>query len=421
VVAAILETVESTSQYRTNSLFSQKAPYRAPSDIPGLDNIVEIDLDTCTAWVEPNVTMEELVQATVIYGLIPAVVAASRKVSVANAFAATTTESSSFKFGTFDCAVLSLENVLSNGQYVMARTTDRNTTDLLFGSAGAMHSLGLTTLLEIALIPASEYVEVTYWPVFSVSGIMRKIRQEGQDPSMLKTSVVNDSTDFVESCMFDAFSGVVITGRFISSADHISIPPTPDGQDFVNHARSVWNATRYDCQQRVDVFHTMKYLFRYDDHRTISVQKQRGFNRQDRANRIEQTRNMMLQDIGMPPNAAAKHIHNFHEAQDIWPIWIHPVKPPSAFGRRSFGIGAAVEQDFWNVRFYSPSATCDGVMERRLRDAHGFRYLHCRAPCNDDTAWVFHDDRWYSELRSRWNAQGFPDISTRLGTSHPLI
>ncbi|KAL5379827.1 hypothetical protein PMIN02_010805, partial [Paraphaeosphaeria minitans] len=56
-----------------------------------------------------------------------------------------------------------------------------------------------------------------------------------------------------------------------------------------------------------------------------------------------------------------------------------------------------------------PSAACDGAMERRLRNAQGFRYLHCRAPCSEETVWVFHNDRWYGALRSRWKAQGLPD------------
>jgi hypothetical protein len=59
-------------------------------------------------------------------------------------------------------------------------------------------------------------------------------------------------------------------------------------------------------------------------------------------------------------------------------------------------------------------------MERRLRDMHGFRYLHCRAPCSEHTAWVFHDDRWYGEMRSRWKAHGFSAVGTRLARPQPL-
>lgn len=133
VVTVIRKTIEDTSRYQTGNRSAQQAPYNAPMDIPGLNKIIQIDRDTSTAWVEPNVTTEKFVQATLARGLVPAVVAASRAVSVADAFSATTTESSSFKFGSFDCAVLSLETILSNGQYVMATINDHETSDLLAG------------------------------------------------------------------------------------------------------------------------------------------------------------------------------------------------------------------------------------------------------------------------------------------------
>ncbi|KAH8727424.1 hypothetical protein GQ44DRAFT_748415 [Phaeosphaeriaceae sp. PMI808] len=272
VVAAIRETIENASRRQASNLYTQKAPYNAPSDIPGLDKVVQIDLDTYTAWVEPNVTMGALVRATLACGLVPGVVAASKAVSVADAFAATTTGSSSFKFGTFDCTVLSLETILSNGQYVMAMIDDCDTSDVLCGSAGAMHSLGLTTLLEIALIPASEYVEITYWPVLSVSESVRKMQQVERDPPTLKMSVVDSSTDFVENIMFDSSSGLVITGRFIPTptADRTSVSQLSEGNSFVQHARSVWHDSQDNYEQRVEIIHILEYLFRHDDRRAFN-------------------------------------------------------------------------------------------------------------------------------------------------------
>ncbi|OAL42835.1 hypothetical protein IQ07DRAFT_312262 [Pyrenochaeta sp. DS3sAY3a] len=56
VVSVIRETIGDTSRYQTGNRSTQKAPYNAPIDIPGLNKIVQIDRDTSTAWVEPNVT-----------------------------------------------------------------------------------------------------------------------------------------------------------------------------------------------------------------------------------------------------------------------------------------------------------------------------------------------------------------------------
>jgi hypothetical protein len=128
----------------------------------------------------------------------------------------------------------------------------------------------------------------------------------------------------------------------------------------------------------------------------------------------------VLQDIGLPFQTVEEHMNSFHENQGIWPVCIYPVETPRTFGRRSFGIGAAFDHVFFNLRFYSSHTACNGIMERCLRNMHGFRYLQCRAPCSEATAWVFHDDRWYGELRSRWKSHGLSDMGSRLGSPQPL-
>ncbi|KAF9729964.1 24-dehydrocholesterol reductase precursor [Paraphaeosphaeria minitans] len=265
-VAALRRTIEETGQIRPSSSFrAQRAAFNAPSDVPGFDKIVQLDFDTSTAWVEPNVTMGTLVQATLECGFVPAVVAGSKTISVADAFAATTTESSSFMFGTFDCTVLSMEVILSNGQYVMARSDDKDTADLLWGSAGALHSLGLTTLLEIALIPAGGYVEVMYSPIFSISGARCMMQQIERGPSGPPLSMLDLSTDFVEVIMFDSSSGLAITGRFTPTTGRASVLQSLKGNSFSRHARSVWYDSRLAYKRRVEILPVMEYLFRHDD------------------------------------------------------------------------------------------------------------------------------------------------------------
>ncbi|KAF9730288.1 24-dehydrocholesterol reductase precursor [Paraphaeosphaeria minitans] len=395
-VAALRRTIEETGQIRPSSSFrAQRAAFNAPSDVPGFDKIVQLDFDTSTAWVEPNVTMRTLVQATLDHALVPAVVAASETVSVADASAATTTESSSFTFGTFDCTVLSMEMILSNGQYVMARTDDRNTADLLWGSAGALHSLALTTLLKIVLISAGEYVEIMYSPISSISKarcMMDRIERGHSGPHL---SMLDLSKDFVEIIMFGSSSGLAIIGRFTPTTGRAFVLQSLKGNSFSRHARPVWCDSRFAHKRRVEILPVMEYLFRHDDRRRPARGKRRSRDQKSNANFGD-------------------------EAQGVWPIWMYPSRPPESTGRCSFGTGVRFEHMFWNIRFYSPSAACDGAMERRLRITHGFRYLHCRAPCSEETVWVFHNDRWYGALRSRWKAQGLPDVGTRLRTARPL-
>ncbi|KAL5404075.1 hypothetical protein PMIN04_012669 [Paraphaeosphaeria minitans] len=220
--------------------------------------------------------------------------------------------------------------------------------------------------------------------------------------------------------MFDSSSGLVITGRFTPTTGGASILPLPEGNSFSRHVLSVWRETKLAYKRQSEILPIMDYLFRHDDRRAQARRKRRSWGQRSGTNFGYEAPSAVMQDIGLPTESTEEHIRNFHEFQGVWPIWMYPVSPPAMFGRYSFGTGFAFEHMFWNIRFYSPSATCDGAMERRLRNMHGFRYLHCRAPCSEETVWVFHNDRWYGALRSRWNAQGLPDVGTRLRTSRPL-
>ncbi|KAF2844752.1 hypothetical protein T440DRAFT_435983, partial [Plenodomus tracheiphilus IPT5] len=113
------------------------------------------------ALVEPNVTMEILVT----HGLVPSVVAGSKSTSIGDAFVAALAGSSSSRSGTFDCAVASIETVRSDGQRKIAKMDSVRSLGLLVSNA-------LTTKLKIILVDAAPSVEITDWPVASVSDAM---------------------------------------------------------------------------------------------------------------------------------------------------------------------------------------------------------------------------------------------------------
>jgi hypothetical protein len=352
------------------AICKQKALSDDPSNLAALNRVVQIDLDTSTAWAEPNVTMDELVQMTLAHRLIPAVVAASKTTTVVDAFATPTCESSSFRFGTFDCAVLSLEAVRRNGQYVMAKLHDCKTADLLFESAEALHRLAFTTLLEIALIPASEYVEISYWPVSSISGAILRMQPKELNSLILDRSAVDSSTDFIESIMFDCSTGVVISGRFTLTMDHPSNPQLPKSDSFVQHAQSIYEASPYT--RSVETIPLMEYLFRHDDFRAAQLGRERHFGDR-RDSLITQDAARVAPDIALPSKAVQEHVHSSLWHQYNRPINISPVEPHSTFGRRSFSTGAAFENVLWNIRVLRrlPRANIyTSNMSKQMRKSH---------------------------------------------------
>lgn len=165
-------------------------------DISSLNQVLQIKNNT--ALVEPNVPMDALVKATMTQDLLPPVVMELPNITVGGGFAGTSGESSSFRYGTFDCTISSVEVVLGNGEVVVAKAGDPESEDLLYGCAGGCGTLGIVTLLELQLIPAKPYVELTYWPVGSVSDAVVKLQEAENDLAV----------DFLDGILFAQNSGI---------------------------------------------------------------------------------------------------------------------------------------------------------------------------------------------------------------------
>jgi len=86
-------------------------------------------------------------------GLVPPVIPEFPGITVGGAFSGTAAASSSFKYGYFDRAVNWVEIVLADGERVKASNTEL--LDLFSGIVGGFGTLGVTTLFEIKLVPAT--------------------------------------------------------------------------------------------------------------------------------------------------------------------------------------------------------------------------------------------------------------------------
>src|SRR5436190_4685457 len=129
-------------------------------DLSDFSHVLEVDTDARTVLVEPNVPMDQLVEATLKHGMVPPVVMEFPGITVGGGFAGSAGESSSFRYGLFDQTVNSVEMVLANGEIVTASRDERP--DLFKAAAGALGTLGITTLIELQLLPAKKFVKTTY-------------------------------------------------------------------------------------------------------------------------------------------------------------------------------------------------------------------------------------------------------------------
>lgn len=105
-------------------------------DTSHLSHVVRVDRFRKKALVEPNVSMEQLVDLTLQSGLIPQVTMDFPGLTCGGEYAGNGRASNSFKYGSFEKTVTWVEIILGNGTRVTASATENP--DLFEGSAGTL-------------------------------------------------------------------------------------------------------------------------------------------------------------------------------------------------------------------------------------------------------------------------------------------
>lgn len=305
-------------------------------DTSNLTHILKIDTTSQIALVEPNVPMDQLVELTLKHGLIPPVVMEFPGITVGGGFAGTSGESSSFKYGFFDNTVNSIEIVLASGRIVTASETDKE--DLFHGAAGSFGTLGVITLLELRLVPAKTYVELTYHPVRSVPAAIQKIEHLMTDPHV----------DYLDGILFSLTSGTIMSGHLTNTTSTSSLRTQrftgPHDPWFYLHASSL---TRSSPTTAVtEAIPLPDYLFRYDRGAFfIGAYAFRyfltPFNRLTRwaLDHFMHTRVMyhamhasglsnryIIQDLALPISSAQDFLTYVDRKFAIYPLWLCPLR-----------------------------------------------------------------------------------------------
>ncbi|KAK3316955.1 hypothetical protein B0H66DRAFT_478479 [Apodospora peruviana] len=399
-------------------------------DISALSNVLEIDQTSKTAVVEPNVPMDKLVQATLAHGLIPPVVMEFPGITVGGGFAGSAGESSSYKYGYFDQTVKGVEVVLASGEVVKASATEKP--DLFKAAAGTAGTLGITTKLELGLIPACRFVKLAYHPYSSVRETVEAVKRETENPE----------NHYVDGILFSKTHGVVMTGKLTDE-----IPPSQKPQTF-SGSWDPWfylHAEKKSLQSRtsdptVDHIPIAEYLFRYDRGGFwVGAEAFKYFGNMIPFNKFTRwflddfmhTRMLyralqgsdmsfgtMVQDLSLPYDTAEAFIDYTDEQLGIWPLWLCPlrgVSPPtfhpfhqSEEGKPqpmlNIGLWGAASKDL------STFINQNRDLEARLKELGGRKVLYSHTYYTEDEFWALYDKKWYDGLRESYSATTLPSI-----------
>lgn len=356
-------------------------------------------------------------------------------------FAGTAGESSSFKYGIFDCTINRIEIVLADGEVVNASSTERS--DLLSGAAGSCGTFGVITLLEIQLIEATKYVELTYHPVTSVSDAVQKCKEETE----------NSSIDYLDGIVYSQSSAVIMTGRLTNTCQPgTKIQRFTRAHDpwFYLHAKDL--ITKSPGKPSTEAIPLVDYLFRYD----------RGafwggahafkyfltpFNRLTRwaLDYFMHTRVMyhalheshianrtIIQDLGIPISNAEEFISFIDSTFAYYPLWLCPIKPSQLLSHTSpqnqlFSMTNPMDRDpdefLLNVGVWGMGSTDRGefisqnrLIEQKVSELSGLKCLYAHAYYTEDEFWGIYDRKAYEALREKYNATTLPTIYDKVKT-----
>jgi delta24-sterol reductase len=404
-------------------------------DTSKLNNVLSVDEEKKTALVEPNVSMDSLVAATLPYCLVPPVVMEFPGITAGGGFSGTSGESSSFRYGFFDRTIQRIEMVLANGEKVTASSTDKP--DLFWGAAASFGTLGVITLLEIQLIESKTYVELTYHKMSNMPEAIKKMGEITKDVS----------NDYLDGIVFSKDWIVVCSGRLTSGGDReIPVQRFTRAKDpwFYLHTKKITSKATGD--HIVELVPLVDYLFRYDRGgfwvgRYAFKYFITPFNRISRRvlDKFMHTRVMyhalhqsghsnqyIIQDVAVPYEAADEFVNWLQEHFGHYPLWLCPLRqcgkaadsPHGLFAKKLDPNSPGYLMNF-GVWGPGPSNRREFVranrrLEQKVQDLQGKKWLYAHAYYTEEEFWSIYDRKEYDALRTKYHATYLPSVYDKI-------
>lgn len=145
-------------------------------NVEGFNQILSIDPDNLTVTAECHVTIRQLCDYTLQYGLLPLVTPEFQDFTVGGLFAGEGIQTSAHKYGVFSSSVSGIEIVTAAGEAIYA-TPANQYADLFYAARGAFSTIGVITAVQIRLRRADEYVVSRYHHVSELDEYCRLLDQ----------------------------------------------------------------------------------------------------------------------------------------------------------------------------------------------------------------------------------------------------
>ncbi|MFI6997056.1 FAD-binding oxidoreductase [Nocardia sp. NPDC050175] len=418
---------------KTSNLFRARAKNPAPGlDVSGLAQVITVDPVAKTADVAGMTTYENLVAATLPYGLAPFVVPQLKTITLGGAVTGLGIESTSFRNGLPHESVLEMDILTGSGEIITA-TPDNEHADLFRGFPNSYGTLGYSVRLKIELETVRPYVALRHLRFHDLRELERTL-----------ATIVDEKTydgervDYLDGVVFTADESYLTLGRQTDEPG-----PVSDYTDMDIFYRSIQHDDAVPKRDRLTIH---DYLWRWDTDwfwcsRAFGTQnpKIRRFwpkryrrssfywklialdHKYNIADKLEARqgnppRERVVQDIEVPVDRTADFVEWFLREIPIEPIWLCPLRlretdAPATTERTWPLYPLEPNRTYVNVGFWSAVPTVPGqqegaanrAIERTVTDFDGHKSLYSDSYYDKDEFAALYGGNIYTELKKRYD------------------
>ncbi|GAC58142.1 hypothetical protein GOHSU_31_00030 [Gordonia hirsuta DSM 44140 = NBRC 16056] len=422
---------------KTSNLFRKRAKNPAPGlDVSGLHRVISVDPQARTAQVAGMCTYEDLVDATLTYGLAPTVVPQLKTITLGGAVTGLGIESTSFRNGLPHEAVREIEILTATGDLVVARP-DNEYADLFFGFPNSYGTLGYSVRLEIELEKVPAFVELRHVRFGSIEDLqaqMIAIVDSGE--------YRGERVDYLDGVVFTRDECYLVLGRqtdeagpvsdytgdqiFYRSIQHDDVDEPKRDRLTIRDYLWRWDTDWFWCSRAFGAqnptirrFWPKKYLRSSFYWKLIGYDHRWNIGDKLNARKGQPPSERVVQDIEVPIERTADFVNWFLDEIPIEPIWLCPLR------LREPAVAGADPQQPWplyplepgraytNVGFWSGVPVTPGKpghanrrIELKVSELGGHKSLYSESFYPEDEFDQLYGSQAYRALKEKYDPRG---------------
>ena len=421
---------------RTSNLFRKRAANPYPGlDVSGLDRVISVNPAAKTADVAGMCTYEDLVDATLPYGLAPLVVPQLKTITLGGAVTGMGIESTSFRSGLPHESVLEIDVLTGDGEIITA-TPDNDHADLYFGFPNSYGTLGYSVRLQIELEPVEPFVELRHVRFRSLDEL-----QATMATIVAEREFDGERVDYLDGVVFSADESYLTLGRqsaepgpvsdytgmgiYYRSLHHGSLSRPKRDRLTIRDYLWRWDTDWFWCSRAFGAQNPRvrrlwpKRLLRSSVYwKLIALDHRYDVGDKLNARKGEPPSERVVQDIEVPIEHTTDYLNWFLENIPIEPIWLCPLRlrepaPPGAGTVRPWPLyPLEPHRTYVNVGFWSAVPQTPGdpghankLIEDKVADLGGHKSLYSESFYSAEKFDELYGGESYRLLRKRYDPQ----------------